>query len=167
MDRHELEGTIPMEKTLILLKPDAFQRGLLGQIITRLENKGLQCVGAKMVLMTEAMINEHYAHITQIPSFPDIKKFMSSGPIMAMCWQGLDVIETVRKLCGQTKAREALPGTIRGDFGMSIQANLIHASDSPDSARTEINRFFSADEIFSYTQNNLDVIYAADEQELL
>ena len=156
-----------MEKTLVLIKPDAFQRGLVGKIISRFENKGLQLVAAKMVTMTDDMIDEHYAHITEIPTFPDIKKFMSSGPILAMCWQGLDVIDTVRKLCGQTKARDAVPGTIRGDFAMSIQTNLIHASDSVETAKKEIDRFFVNNELFEYNQNNLASIYSGAEQEEL
>lgn len=156
-----------MEKTLVLIKPDAFQRGLVGKIVSRLENKGLQLVAAKMVKMSDDMINQHYAHIREVPTFPDIKKFMSSGPILAMCWQGLDVINTVRELCGQTKSREAAPGTIRGDFGMSIQRNLIHASDSLETARNEIDHFFNSCELFEYNQNCLSVIYSTSEQEEL
>ena len=89
---------------------------------------------------------------------------MSSGPVLVMCWQGLNVIDTVRMLCGKTKSRESLPGTIRGDFGMSIQKNIIHASDSPKSAKVELDRFFNNDEIYEYNQNNFDSIYSIDEQ---
>ncbi len=156
-----------MEKTLVLIKPDAFQRALLGKIISRLENKGLQLVATKMVKMSESMTTQHYSHIIEIPTFPDLKRFMSSGPVLAMCWQGLDVINTVRKLCGVTNSRDAMPGTIRGDFGMSIQRNLIHASDSVGTAKIEIDLFFNENEIFEYSQNTFNSIYSSTEQELL
>ncbi|WLE95282.1 MAG: nucleoside-diphosphate kinase [Candidatus Electrothrix communis] len=156
-----------MEKTLVIIKPDAIQRALVGEIISRLEKKGLQLVATKMVKMSGDMVNQHYSHIKKIPTYPDLKQFMSSEPLLAMCWQGLEVINTVRKLCGQTKSRDAEPGTIRGDFGMSIQRNLIHASDSIETAKKEINQFFDRNEIFEYSQKNFNSIYSRFEQEQL
>src|SRR6476619_1967223 len=110
-----------MERTLVLLKPDAVQRGLLGEITGRFEKKGLKLVGMKMM-----RLDEHYSHLSHLPFFGDIKRFMMLAPVIATCWEGVDCVDTVRRICGVTKAREADPGTIRGDFGMSIQANLVH-----------------------------------------
>jgi nucleoside-diphosphate kinase len=152
-----------MEKTLILLKPDTIQRGLVGNIISRFENKGFQLVAIKMINMSNDMINQHYSHIRNIPTYQEIADYMSSGPIIAMCWQGLDVIDTARKLCGSTNARNAKPGTIRGDFGMSIQKNLIHVSDSKESAKNEVQRFFDSFELNDHITHNIATIYSKSE----
>jgi len=153
-----------MEKTLILIKPDAFQRSLVGTIISRLEQKGLKIIASKMMLLNDEILDIHYSHLKDLPFFPAIKDFMSSGPVMAMAWEGCDAVKTVRTICGVTKAREARPGTIRGDFGMSIQCNLIHTSEDIEAAEKELKTFFVETEYFSYDLNNFNVIYARDER---
>jgi nucleoside-diphosphate kinase len=152
-----------MERTLILIKPDAIQRGLIGKIITRFEAKGLKLVGIKFLKLTDALLNEHYSHLADKPFFGGIRRFMQLTPVIAICLEGLDCVETVRSLCGITKSREAAPGTIRGDLAMSIQANLVHASDSIDTAQKEVSRFFSATELFEYQSAITSTIYSEDE----
>ncbi len=152
-----------MERTLILIKPDAFQRGLVGTVINRLERKGLKMVASKMMQLNDELLERHYAHLVKLPFFPEIKEFMSCGPVMAMSWEGFDAISTVRTLCGVTNSREAAPGTIRGDFGMSIQCNLIHASEDGDAAKKELETFFTEEDFFTYEMNNLSVMYSGGE----
>ncbi|MEK7146173.1 MAG: nucleoside-diphosphate kinase, partial [Patescibacteria group bacterium] len=114
-----------MERTLVLLKPDAIQRGLVGEITSRFEKKGLKMIGVKMMSLDEAVLREHYAHIADKPFFPGVEKFMKSSPVLAMCWEGLEAVNAVRLITGITKAREADAGTIRGDFAMSVSCNVI------------------------------------------
>jgi len=152
-----------MERTLILIKPDAIQRGLIGKIITRFEEKGLKPVGIKLLTLTDALLNEHYSHLADKPFFAGIRRFMQLTPVVAICLEGLDCVDTVRSLCGITKSREAAPGTIRGDWAMSIQANLVHASDSIETARKEVARFFEASELFEYQSALTPTIYSEDE----
>ena len=152
-----------MERTLILIKPDAIQRGLIGRIIARFEEKGLKLIGIKLLKLTDELCAEHYSHLADKPFFPGIKRFMQQTPVIALCLEGLECVETVRSLCGITKAREAAPGTIRGDWAMSIQANLVHASDSIETAEKEVERFFTASELFDYETARTQTIYAADE----
>ncbi len=152
-----------MERTLVLLKPDAVQRGLLGEIIARFERKGLKLAGMKMMQLSDELLEEHYAHLNHLPFFGEIKRFMMLAPVVATCWEGVDCVATVRRMCGVTLSREAEPGTIRGDFGMSIQANLVHASDSPETAQTEVPRFFNEDELFDYSWLHAPYIYTAKE----
>lgn len=144
-----------MERSLVLIKPDALQRDLVGEIINRLEHKGLQLVGIKMSVLTEELLDVHYAHLSGRDFFDEVKSFMRSTPIIASCWQGVDCVATIRLLCGTTTAREAQPGTVRGDLAMSVQSNLVHASDTPETAEIEIERFFSAAELFDY-EDRLD-----------
>lgn len=153
------------EKTLVLVKPDAIQRGLLGEIVTRFEKKGLKLVGVKMIALDEALLREHYAHLADKPFFPGLAKFMQSTPVVAMCWEGLEVVEAVRKITGITKAREAESGSIRGDLAMSVSCNVVHASDSVENAEKEVKRFFKDDEIFDYDKSEYMHIYAKDELE--
>ncbi len=153
-----------MERTLVLLKPDALQRGLIGEITARFEKKGLKLVGMKMMKLEDALLDEHYAHLSHLPFFGDIKRFMMLSPVIATCWEGVDCIETVRRVCGVTKSREAAPGTIRGDFGMSIQANLVHASDSLETAQAEVPRFFKDEELFDYDWVLLPYLYTKQER---
>jgi nucleoside-diphosphate kinase len=141
---------MPLERTLVIIKPDALQRTLVGEIVSRLERKGLRLVGFKMIRLSEEILFEHYSHLSKFDFFGEIKNFMSSRPVLVSCWEGVDCVETVRRICGTTKAREANPGTIRGDLAMSVQANLVHASDSRSSADAEIMRFFDENELFSY-----------------
>ena len=152
-----------MERTLILIKPDAIQRGLIGRVITRFEEKGLKVAGIKFLNLTDELLNEHYSHLADKPFFGGTKRFMQQTPVVALCLEGLDAVETVRTLCGVTKARAAQPGTIRGDFGMSIQANLVHASDSLETAEKEVARFFKDSELFEYDSPLTRSIYSEDE----
>lgn len=152
-----------MERTLILIKPDAIGRGLIGKIITRFEEKGLKLVGTKFLRLTDALLNEHYSHLADKPFFAGTKRFMQSTPVIAICLEGLDCVETTRRLCGITKAREAAPGTIRGDWAMSIQANLVHASDSIETAEQEVKRFFNTAELFEYDSGLTSLVYSEDE----
>ena len=152
------------ERTLVLIKPDAIQRGLVGDIVKRFELKGLKLVGMKMMSLDEAVLREHYAHIADKPFFPGVAQFMQSSPVVAMCWEGLEVVETVRRITGITKAREAEAGSIRGDFAMSVACNVIHASDGVEAAEAEVKRFFKADEIFNYDKSEYVHVYAADER---
>lgn len=153
-----------MERTLILIKPDAIGRGLAGRIITRFEEKGLKIVGIKFMQLGDDLLSDHYSHLADKPFFAGIRKFMQSTPVIALCLEGLDAVETVRRLCGITKAREAAPGTIRGDWAMSIQANLVHASDSLETAKAEVPRFFNDSELFEYETVSLPAIYSEDER---
>lgn len=151
------------EQTLVLIKPDAIQRGLFGEITARFEKKGLKLVGVKMMTLDEAILREHYAHLVDKPFFGGLAKFMESTPIIAMCWEGLEVVEAVRRLTGITKSREAEMGSIRGDFAMSVSCNVIHASDSVENAEKEVARFFKKDEIFEYGKSEYTHVYADDE----
>ena len=152
-----------MERTLILIKPDAIQRGLIGNIITRFEQKGLKLAGIKFIKLTDALLNDHYTHHADKPYFAGIRRFMQLTPVVALCLEGLDSVETARRLCGITKSREAAAGTIRGDWAMSIQANLVHASDSIGTAETEVARFFDPSELFEYQSALTSTIYSEDE----
>ena len=152
-----------MEKTLVILKPCTIQRGLIGEIISRFERKGLQLAGMKMISLTDNILSEHYAHLKEKPFFQRIKDAMSVCPVNVCCWEGVDAIQVVRQLTGATNGRNAQPGTIRGDFSMSVQENIVHASDSPETAAIELKRFFNDDELFDYKTNNLLAIYANDE----
>jgi nucleoside-diphosphate kinase len=154
-----------LERTLILIKPDAIQRGLTGRIITRFEEKGLKLVGIKLMTLSNELLKEHYSHLADKPFFPGTVKFMQSTPVVAICLEGLDAVETVRRLCGITKAREAAPGTIRGDWAMSVQANLVHASDSIATAAAEVARFFAESELLAYESPLLRTVYSEDELE--
>lgn len=147
-----------------MIKPDAIQRGLFGLITQRFEQKGLKLVGVKMMSLDEAVLREHYSHLTDKPFFGDLSDFMQSSPIIAMCWEGLSVVDTVRRITGITKAREAESGSIRGDFAMSVSCNVIHASDTVTNAELEVKRFFNKDEIFVYDKSEYAHVYATDER---
>lgn len=139
-----------MQTTLILLKPDAVQRGLMGRIISRFEDKGLQIVGAKMIRMTPELAARHYEAHKDKPFYGSLVRFMTSSPIMVLAVSGKRAIESVRKLLGATAGFKAEPGTVRGDFGSSQTFNLVHASDSPESAEREMKLFFRPDELCMY-----------------
>ncbi|MHB8595932.1 MAG: nucleoside-diphosphate kinase [Ktedonobacteraceae bacterium] len=153
-----------MERTLVLIKPDALQRDLAGEIIQTFEHKGLKLVGIKMMTLTDELLNEHYSHLVGRDFFAEIKTFMRSTPIIACCWEGVDAVNTVRLLCGITKAREAAPGTIRGAYAMSVQANLVHASDSLETAQVEVERFFKSEELFDYEDVLQPFVYSSRER---
>lgn len=154
-----------MEKSVVLVKPDGLQRGLVGAIINRFERKGLKLIGIKMVALDDPILDEWYVHHKEKPFFTDLKKFMKSTPVVAMVWEGVEAINAIRKLVGITKAREAEMGSIRGDFGMSQSFNLIHASDSKEIAEKEIKLLFSTDEIFDYNKSEYLHVYAEEERE--
>ena len=141
---------INTQRTLILLKPDAVQRDLLSEVIHRFERKGLKIVAMKFIHLSEEMLQEHYAHLADKPFFPSLKKFMMQTPVVGMILEGIDAIESVRKIVGSTNPREADAGTIRADLSMNLPSNLIHASDSEEASAVEIKRFFVEDEIFHY-----------------
>lgn len=153
-----------MEKTVVLVKPDGVQRGLIGEIIHRFERKGLKLVGLKMVSLSDAILEEWYIHHKDKPFFGGLKSYMKSYPVVAMVWEGKDVCEVVRKMIGITKAREAEPGTVRGDFAMSQQYNLIHASESVEAAERELGLMFEAGELFEWDKIDLDQVYLPDER---
>ncbi|MBQ3180215.1 MAG: nucleoside-diphosphate kinase [Firmicutes bacterium] len=131
-----------MERTYIMLKPDALKRGVAGEIISRIERKGYKIVEAKTIMLTEEVLKEHYAHIADKPFFPEVVEYMVSGPVLAMIVEGPDVVQGMRILMGATKWEEAAPGTIRGDYAFCTSENLIHGSDSVENAEIEIKRFF-------------------------
>ena len=152
-----------MERTLILLKPCTVQRRLCGEILSRLERKGLRIVGMKMMQLDDKILDEHYAHLAGRPFFPLVKASMMAAPVVACCIEGKDAVEVVRTLTGATNGRKAAPGTIRGDYSSSGQENVIHASDSPENAAVEIRRFFNDGEIFDYPDPLKAFIYSPDE----
>ncbi|MFA5051240.1 MAG: nucleoside-diphosphate kinase [Patescibacteria group bacterium] len=154
-----------MERTIVLLKPDALQRNLLGEIIARFEKKGLKIIGLKMMKLSDEVLADHYSHHRDKPFFGKLVNFMKSAPVIAIALEGLEAIEAVRLLCGPTSGRKADAGSIRGDFAMSSQQNIIHASDSPETAEKEIWRFFNKNEIFDYPKIDSSAIYAEEELE--
>jgi nucleoside-diphosphate kinase len=137
-----------MERTLILLKPDAVQRRLCGRILTRIEDKGYSVVGLKMLQVTKELSRQHYAEHVSKPFYPLLEEFITAGPIIALCVEGPEVVRVMRDLVGKTNGRDAAPGTIRGDYGISRQMNLIHGSDSVESAKREIGIYFKPEELF-------------------
>lgn len=139
-----------MEKSLVLIKPDAMQRGLAGTIISRIEKQGLKSVALKMLHMDEALARRHYAVHAGKPFFEDLIEFITSTPIIAIVFEGKDAVEVIRKTMGGTDPAKAEPGTIRAEFGTDIQQNLVHGSDSAETAGTEIKLFFTGDEIYDY-----------------
>ena len=153
-----------MEQTLIILKPSAIGRGIAGEVINRIERKGLIIQGCKMIQLDDAILAEHYAHLVDRPFFPRLCASRKSTPVIVMCVAGVDCVEVVRAIVGVTNGRKAAPGTIRGDFSVSGQENIIHASDSVENAKIELARFFKPEEIFgSYVPTVVNHIYANDE----
>ena len=150
-----------MERTLIIIKPDALQRNLVGEILSRFEKKGLKIVGMKMVELDDLKLDEHYAHHKDKPFFSDLKRFMKSSPVLLVALEGQEVVQAVRIICGSTIGIEADAGTIRGDLAMTNH-NLVHASDSLKTAKIEIKRFFKNDELFGYKK--LDSIMVFDDE---
>ena len=132
-----------MDRTYIMLKPDALKRGLAGEILARIEKKGYKFADMKLMQLNKAILKEHYAHIADRPFFPDLVAYMTSGPVLAMIVEGPDVVLGMRILMGATKFEEAAPGTIRGDYAFCTTDNLIHGSDSKENAEIEIKRFFN------------------------
>lgn len=154
-----------MERTVVLVKPDGIQRGLVGQIIGRFERKGLKLAGLKMMRLTDEILDQWYSHHKEKPFFGELKAFMKSSPVVAMLWEGLAAVSAVRKITGVTKAREAEAGSIRGDLGMSQQLNLIHCSDSLETAKKEEALIFAKDEMFEYDKGEYLYVYSVEERE--
>lgn len=152
-----------MDRCVVLVKPDGVQRALVGEVIRRFEQKGLHLIGIKMVLLDDATLDKWYAHHADKPFFGSLKSYMKSYPVVAMLWEGLEAAVTIRTLLGPTKGRAAGPGTIRGDFSMSQQYNLVHASESAEAAQKEQDLIFSKSEIFPWKKLNLDQIYSEEE----
>ena len=152
-----------MQLTLVILKPSAVQRGLLGEVLSRFERKGIQIAGMKMMCLSDEILEEHYSHIKEKPFYGRVKDSMQASPVVVVALRGVDVVNTVRKLSGVTNGREAHPGTIRGDYSMSVQENIVHASDSLETAEVELARFFNKDEIHEYPRSIIQSLYAPDE----
>jgi nucleoside-diphosphate kinase len=150
------------ERSLIIIKPDAIQRSIVGEIVTRFERKGLKIIGMKMMHLKDALVEEHYAHVADKPFFPRIKRFMTSSPVIVMAVAGLKAVDSIRLIVGVTKSYEADAGTIRGDYALSMQSNVVHASDSKENGATEIKRFFSDDEIIDYDKVDTQFIFSDD-----
>lgn len=152
-----------METTLVILKPSAVLHGFIGQITQRFQQKGLVVRGMKMMQLTDEILREHYAHLVDRPFFPCLLRSMKASPVIVMALWGKDAVEVVRQMTGATNGRKALPGTIRGDFSMSGQENVVHASDSVENAEIELRRFFKPEEIFDYTPSWITYTYEPDE----
>ncbi len=152
-----------LERTLVLLKPDCVERRLVGQIIARFEAKGLNIVAAKLLRVTPELAKKHYAEHVSKPFYPSLEEFITSAPIFALAIEGLEVIRVVRDLLGATSGLKAAPGTIRGDFSSSRQMNLVHASDSPESAQRELELYFKPNEFFDHSPLVTPALRAADE----
>ncbi len=143
-----------MERTLVLVKPDGVQRGLVGEVISRLERRGLKLAGLKLMQVDDALARRHYAEHVARPFFPGLVQFITSGPVVAMVWEGNNAVELVRQSIGATDPGKSAPGTIRGDLAVNIGRNLVHGSDKAESAQREIALFFQAKEILAYTRSN-------------
>lgn len=143
-----------MEQTLILVKPDGVQRGLIGQIITRFEQRGLKLIGLKFIQMSKELAERHYGIHKGKPFYDSLVAYITSGPVVAMVWEGEEAILAARNTMGKTKPIEAQPGTIRGDYAMEIGRNLVHGSDGPDTAIKEIELFFSESELITWHREN-------------
>ena len=148
-----------MGRSFVMIKPDGVQRGLVGEIVSRLEAKGLKLVAARFEVLPEPRVTEQYKEHLSKPFFPSLKKYIMGGPCFLMVWEGRNVVTIVRKVIGATNPQEAMPGTIRGDFGIDIGRNVIHASDAPESASREIAIHFKPAELFTYTRIDESVIY--------
>ena len=153
-----------MERTLVLAKPDALQRGLVGTILSRFEQKGLKLVGLKMRRFPDEVIQEHYSVHADKPFYSALVGFMTSGPVVAIALEGKDAITVVRGLMGKTNSAEAAPGTIRGDYALSFSNNLVHGSDGPESAETELALFFAEDgDLVDWTPDQTAWVYSSEE----
>ncbi len=150
------------EKTLIIMKPDAIQRSLFGEILQRFERKGLKIIGVKMTKISDILIEEHYSHLTDKPFFGTLKNYMQSSPVVLIALSGVNSISATRLIVGPTKGFEADAGSIRGDYSMSGQSNLVHASDSAENAEIEVKRFFKEEELFNYEKPDYKLINAED-----
>ena len=151
------------ERTLLLIKPDAIMRGLTGRIISKFEDKCFKLVGIKMIRISKELSKQHYAHLVSKPFYPDLENFITANPVIAVVLEGKEAVDVVRNIVGPTNASKAPGGTIRGDLSNSTSRNIIHASDSKETAVKEIARFFTNEELFEYKLSNLQFLYASDE----
>ena len=143
-----------MERTLVLVKPDGVQRGLIGEVISRLERRGLKLVGMKLMQVDDALARQHYGEHVDRPFFAGLVDFITSSPVVAMAWEAENAVEAVRNTMGQTNPTASPAGTIRGDLGLDIGRNLVHGSDSPESAMRELTLFFTGAELLDYSRAN-------------
>ena len=141
------------ERTLVLVKPDGVQRGLIGEVLGRLERRGLQLVGLKLMRMDEALAARHYAEHVEKPFYPGLRDFMTSGPLVAAVFEGENAVRAVRQAMGATNPLESPPGSIRGDLAVDLGRNIVHGSDSPESGAREVALFFRPEELLSWTQD--------------
>src|SRR5699024_4091759 len=148
-----------MEKTFLMVKPDGVQRNLVGSIVQRFEDKGFTLVGSKLMQISNDLAETHYGEHKERPFFGELVVFITSGPVFAMVWEGEEVISTSRTMIGETNPTEAAPGSIRGDYAVTVGKNIIHGSDSAESAEREIGLFFQDDNIINYTKDNANWIY--------
>lgn len=154
-----------MERTLVIAKPDAVQRGLVGEVIKRLENKGLKLIGLKMMQLEDALLRDHYSEHVEKSFYAGLEKFMKSSPVVVMAWEGYECTNSVRLIVGSTNPREADAGTLRGDYSIGVGRNIVHASDSAESGLKEVSRFFDNSELFSYDKSEYMHIYEPFERE--
>ena len=152
-----------METTLVLLKPSCVQRQLIGEVINRFERRGLRISGMKLMQLSDEILREHYAHLVDRPFFPALAASMQTSPVIALAISGVDAVQVVRTMTGSTNGREAAPGTIRGDYSVSNQQNIVHASDSTSNAQIELARFFRPEEIFDYQSGAFPYVYGEGE----
>lgn len=148
------------EKSLIIIKPDAIQRGLLGEVVKRFENKGLKIIGMKMIKISDVLVEEHYSQLKDKPFFASIRDYIQSAPVVLVVISGINAVSAIRLIVGPTKGYEADAGSIRGDLSLSTQANIVHASDSVENAEAEVKRFFSEEELFEYIKPDAQLIYS-------
>merc|ERR1711981_680423 len=152
-------GAANQERTFIIIKPDGVQRGLVGEIIKRFEQKGFKLVAMKMMQASVEHLEEHYADLSKKPFFPGLVKYMASGPVVPMVWEGLNVVKTGRVMLGETNPRDSAPGTIRGDYCIQVGRNICHGSDSVESAEKEIKLWFTESELTTWKPVAIDWIY--------
>lgn len=151
---------IKEEKTLVIIKPDAVHRSLLGEIVSRFERKGLKIIGMKMIEVGDLLLEDHYSHHKDKPFFASLKEYMQSSPVAVMALSGFNAISATRIIVGPTAGYAADAGSIRGDLSMSVQSNLVHASDSPETAEAELKRFFKPEELFTYQKHDFPLVYS-------
>ncbi|GBF11701.1 MAG: nucleoside-diphosphate kinase [Tepidibacillus sp.] len=142
-----------MERTFLMVKPDGVQRSLIGKIVAKFEEKGFQLIGAKLMMIDSELAEKHYQEHKEKPFFPELVDFITSGPVFAMVWEGKNVVQVARNMMGKTNPAEAASGTIRGDYGVNVSMNVIHGSDSLESAEREIQLFFNEEELLTYNKD--------------
>merc|ERR1711942_87093 len=158
----QITTTMSQERTFIAVKPDGVQRGLIGEIIKRFEQKGFKLCGMKFMHASEEHMKKHYIDLKDRPFYHGLVKYMSSGPLLAMCWEGTGVVKTARKMMGETNPADSLPGSIRGDFCIEVGRNIIHGSDSVESANKELALWFKPEELYSWTPANDKWIFGSN-----